>query len=116
MGYSYLVIARGERPVSGGGEETGGRRGGVAREETRREREKVEGKNVLREVEGGGFEMVSLAEDGPEASAMGEEVLEEVDMDQLRKEAYDWPRLVTPPIKRSGHVIMDTCNPSGELA
>lgn len=31
----------------------------------------------------------------------------------MRKEAYRWPRLVYPPLKRSGHVVMDTCHPSG---
>lgn len=42
------------------------------------------------------------------------EVEEEVDQEDLRKEAYYWPRLVYPPLKRSGHVVMDTCHPSGE--
>jgi ribosomal protein RSM22 (predicted rRNA methylase) len=32
----------------------------------------------------------------------------------LRGQAYQWPRLVYPPMKRSGHVVMDTCHPSGE--
>ncbi len=32
----------------------------------------------------------------------------------LRAEAYYWPRLVYPPLKRNGHVVMDTCHPSGE--
>merc|ERR1711964_672446 len=26
-----------------------------------------------------------------------------------------WPRLVLPPLKRGGHVIMDACHPSGNL-
>lgn len=33
--------------------------------------------------------------------------------DALRSQAYQWPRLVYPPLKRSGHVVMDTCHPSG---
>lgn len=32
----------------------------------------------------------------------------------LRGQAYQWPRLVYPPLKRSGHVVMDTCHPNGK--
>lgn len=32
----------------------------------------------------------------------------------LRKHAYHWPRLVFPPLKRSGHIILDSCTPSGK--
>ena len=35
--------------------------------------------------------------------------LEEV----LRSEAYGWPRLVFPPLKKSGHVIIDACTREG---
>ena len=31
----------------------------------------------------------------------------------LRREAYGWPRLVFPPLKRSGHIIIDACTPEG---
>lgn len=31
----------------------------------------------------------------------------------LRQEAYTWPRLVFPPLKRSGHVIIDCCTAEG---
>ena len=31
----------------------------------------------------------------------------------LREHAYHWPRLVFPPLKCSGHVILDSCTPSG---
>lgn len=73
---------------------------------------------MLREVEGGGFEMVSLVEplkmdEDLETSLAEEEIEEEVDMAGLRDQAYSWPRLIAPPIKRSGHVIMDTCHSSG---
>jgi ribosomal protein RSM22 (predicted rRNA methylase) len=34
--------------------------------------------------------------------------------EDMRREAYQWPRLVYPPLKRSGHVVMDTCHPNGE--
>jgi len=32
---------------------------------------------------------------------------------QLRKEAYRWPRLVFPPLKKSGHIILDACTADG---
>ncbi len=31
----------------------------------------------------------------------------------LRKEAYSWPRLVFPPLKRSGHIVLDSCTAEG---
>ena len=34
----------------------------------------------------------------------------------LRSEAYHWPRLVFPPLKRSGHIILDSCTVEGEYS
>ena len=34
----------------------------------------------------------------------------------LRTDAYHWPRILAAPMKRSGHVILDTCDPNGELS
>ena len=31
----------------------------------------------------------------------------------LRQEAFGWPRLIFPPLKRSGHVILDGCAAEG---
>lgn len=31
----------------------------------------------------------------------------------MKSEAAAWPRLVAPPLKRSGHVLLDGCAPSG---
>ena len=33
--------------------------------------------------------------------------------DLMKAEAFHWPRLVLPPLKKSGHVVMDVCSPSG---
>jgi len=33
----------------------------------------------------------------------------------LRLEAFSWPRLVFPPMKRSGHVILDSCTAEGKV-
>ncbi|RSH92152.1 hypothetical protein EHS25_008567 [Saitozyma podzolica] len=115
VGYSYLVIAKGERPKPHAGTDaTMGRVGGVGREEAEKARTKVEGKSELREVEGGEFEMVSLVDTSGLHSSPAVEPAA-VDEEELRREAYAWPRLVAPPMKRSGHVIMDTCHPSGSI-
>jgi len=39
-----------------------------------------------------------------------------VDGEALRMEAYEWPRIVYPPLKKSGHVIMDVCTINAEIA
>ena len=33
--------------------------------------------------------------------------------DALRSEAYSWPRLIFPPLKKSGHIILDSCTAEG---
>ncbi|KAI6047994.1 mitochondrial small ribosomal subunit Rsm22-domain-containing protein [Pisolithus marmoratus] len=33
----------------------------------------------------------------------------------LRREAYKWPRLVFPPLKKSGHIIIDACTAKGTI-
>lgn len=33
--------------------------------------------------------------------------------DLMKAEAFHWPRLVLPPLKKSGHIVMDVCSPSG---
>jgi ribosomal protein RSM22 (predicted rRNA methylase) len=117
VNYTYLVLGRGSRP---NGESTqAGRIGGVGKEALEKEAGKREGKSELREVEGGGgeFEMVSLSElaSGHGLDATVTEVGKteaEVD-EELRMEAYTWPRVVAPPMKRAGHVILDTCFPDG---
>lgn len=35
------------------------------------------------------------------------------DSEEMRHEAYSWPRIIYLPIKRSGHVILDTCTKDG---
>ena len=102
--------------------------GGVAKDQARKKLEKMQGKSVLREIEGSEegdiqYEMVPL-EEIEEEKRLAEGEPEPVDfanvdetqmMQSLREEAFSWPRLVAPPIKSSGHVIMDVCAQSGEL-
>ncbi|KAM3586768.1 37S ribosomal protein S22 [Umbelopsis sp. WA50703] len=37
------------------------------------------------------------------------------EQEDLETEAYSWPRLITPPLKKSKHVVMDVCSPEGEI-
>lgn len=37
------------------------------------------------------------------------------DFSSLEKQAYHWPRLIQPPLKKNGHVVMDICSTSGEI-
>jgi ribosomal protein RSM22 (predicted rRNA methylase) len=118
VNYTYLVLGRGSRPT---GESTqSGRVGGVGKEALEKEAGKREGKSELREVEGGGgeFEMVSLSDTSghtPGTATEDGKTEEEVD-GELRTEAYTWPRVVAPPMKRAGHVILDTCFPDGTFS
>jgi ribosomal protein RSM22 (predicted rRNA methylase) len=42
-------------------------------------------------------------------------VIEEAVEEQLRAEAYHWPRLIFPPLKKGGHIILDSCTPEGHI-
>lgn len=54
---------------------------------------------VLQEVS------VTESQSGPKSAAELEEA--------LRLEAFSWPRLVFPPLKKSGHIILDSCTAEG---
>ena len=70
--------------------------------------------------------LVAAGESGKEGAETG--VLEEGEKEEdvvseplsgsaleaaLRHEAYSWPRLIFPPLKRSKHVILDACTAEG---
>lgn len=49
-----------------------------------------------------------------ESISAANELLSRAETEELlRLEAYQWPRLVFPPLKRSGHIILDGCTPEG---
>ncbi|KAI8644418.1 mitochondrial small ribosomal subunit Rsm22-domain-containing protein [Parasitella parasitica] len=33
----------------------------------------------------------------------------------IEEQAYQWPRLIQPPLKKNGHVVMDVCSKEGEI-
>lgn len=76
IGYTYVVIKRGQRPVLPTNEN-----------------------DAL-----------------PKEHSTGDEseLISAADSEQrIRLEAYNWPRLVFPPLKRSGHIILDACTMEG---
>ncbi|BEJ14908.1 hypothetical protein CspHIS471_0406750 [Cutaneotrichosporon sp. HIS471] len=115
VSYSYLIVSRGQRPEAPSGLEEGvGRFGAVGREAAARALAKVTGRTEIREVEGsevGELEVVEIAHDIT-LPAMEDPVETE---QLLKAEAYAWPRLVAPPLKRSGFVVMDACMPNEKL-
>ncbi|ORY31016.1 ketopantoate hydroxymethyltransferase-domain-containing protein [Naematelia encephala] len=123
--YTYLVIARGERPVTTalGMEQyfSAGRMGGVAKDVIQRDIMKREGKSVIQEIHGEEmthYEAVPLheLEAPPQTTAEATTIpAQSKVLEHLRLEAASWPRLVAPPMKRSGHVVMDTCHPDGNI-
>jgi ribosomal protein RSM22 (predicted rRNA methylase) len=119
VGYAYVVVRRGVRPVRTEDAVRRGRVGLVGRWEIEALEAKIRGAvppAELQEVDGTAESEAPAsadasvpvaadatpAPDGPLAAA-------------LRAEAHAWPRLVFPPLKRSGHVILDVCAPSGRI-
>lgn len=112
--YSYLIISKGERPKS---TSTVGRFGQVAAEFEAKRAAKANSRPEMRPIEGGErgqFEVVNtsaLDVETPPAESLDDPAV----LESIRAQAYSWPRLVAPPMKRSGHVVMDVCGPSGQL-
>ena len=104
--YSYVVIRRGARP------EATGKSLGLERKLSAEELEEVIAgrRNVWVDGEGGEMVLSREAEiEAPEEDGMNDEELR----GHLRLDAYTWARLVVPPIKRAGHIILDTCTSEG---
>ncbi|KND01757.1 mitochondrial 37S ribosomal protein RSM22 [Spizellomyces punctatus DAOM BR117] len=50
-----------------------------------------------------------------EANAQGDAQHDNEFNTDMHTAAYTWPRIIAPPLKRDGHVILDWCSPSGHL-
>lgn len=35
--------------------------------------------------------------------------------DIMENQSYEWPRIIQPPLKKNGHVVMDVCSKEGEI-
>lgn len=33
----------------------------------------------------------------------------------MENQSYDWPRIIQPPLKKNGHVVLDVCSKEGEI-
>lgn len=114
IGYSYIVVQRGSRPCP---TITGlGRIGAVGQ----RALEQEAAKASMRELQ---IHDERSPEDSciqdPEqehstvSTQLGQKYDEEEIREAIRLEAFQWPRLVFPPLKRSGHIIIDGCTAQG---
>lgn len=111
--YSYVVVRRGPRPSPATTKM--GRVGEVGRREQIKRTEEMTPMTQLT-LEGEHIEPVA-GDDVPAALRPddGETALTTSDINAaLRQEAYSWPRLVFPPLKRSGHIILDGCTAEGK--
>ncbi|KAJ7755072.1 Rsm22-domain-containing protein [Mycena maculata] len=118
MGYSYIVIRRGPRPSNP--ETAVGRVGGIGRTALQRELDK---QTPVKELFLHGESEIAQAEEQPESTTEALENNEEIEEPStpaaleaaLRLEAYNWPRLIFPPLKKAGHIILDGCTPEGKI-
>lgn len=109
--YSYVIIQRGARP-----EQVSSNAGRLGLVGVRHIQEQLAKSTPVKQLSL--FDEAALpavetpaAEQGQEIEAVLDSELQET----LRKEAYHWPRLVVPPMKKSGHVILDSCTQEGKL-
>jgi ribosomal protein RSM22 (predicted rRNA methylase) len=117
IGYSYVVIRRGLRPDAAMTDI--GRVGAIGKRVLEKEKAAAVPMKEL-QIHAEGLTAIPAPEVesfGPTTdivypgNALGHSELEAV----FRKEAYQWPRLVFPPIKSSGHIILDSCTAEGLL-
>ena len=143
VGYSYVVVRRGERIRDPSNDAVNvGRVGAVGRWAEEAERDREERKNegqagkVRWTIDEDGIEAgvvieesdavrVEASEDTIPVDGLQDEVVTNSSVnnagtelkgeleDALRNEAYGWPRINFPPLKRSGHVLIDACMPEG---
>ena len=127
--YSYVVVRRGERPCVGEGIGKGGRVGAVGKELLEKETRRVGVRELIvhgehehqHEELTAGSEVAAVPAEGQstpsdlesESTTVVESQSAEELQEALRLEAFGWPRLVFPPMKRSGHVILDSCTAEG---
>ncbi|KZT08624.1 Rsm22-domain-containing protein [Laetiporus sulphureus 93-53] len=120
-GYSYVIIRRGSRPSSPGTKV--GRLGMVGKNELAKKAlqnvplqeliiEETVSAKVESPIDPASPASADTIETAPSKDTSdGPENLEEA----LRLEAYNWPRLVFPPMKKNGHVILDGCTAEGKI-
>jgi len=114
IGYSYVVIRRGPRPTIP--DIVVGRLGEVGRRQ--KELEEAKRPPITLELDDGSSQTLPtpvIANTAPEKPLEPYGGNSAEIEDALKAEAFHWPRLVFPPLKKSGHVVMDVCDPSGKI-
>ncbi|KAH7922862.1 Rsm22-domain-containing protein [Leucogyrophana mollusca] len=116
IGYSYVVIRRGSRPEPTG--TMAGRIGAVGQEVL----ERSAATKYPKELTLDGQHHENISDDAVESVSNAEPIsatearsVSGMLEDNLRLEAFQWPRLVFPPLKKSGHIILDACTPEGKI-
>ncbi|RDB29432.1 Rsm22-cox11 tandem protein 2, mitochondrial [Hypsizygus marmoreus] len=116
--YSYVVIRRGPRPSTA--ITNFGRVGEVGRRALDKEAQlQVPVKELKLHSEHedalGTAVEETLAAETPINELEGDPKSHAELQEALRQEAFSWPRLVFPPLKKSGHVILDSCTAEGKI-
>ncbi|EIN14400.1 Rsm22-domain-containing protein [Punctularia strigosozonata HHB-11173 SS5] len=124
VGYSYVVVRRGVRPGFGAHEPKRGRLGLVGKRALQSDLARLQQMQPAELIVDSDNSHIRTraSEDSDRLAAIRDvsEALETEDFAEdiasaLRREAYNWPRLIFPPLKRSGHIIIDACTPQGKI-
>ncbi|KAJ7150294.1 Rsm22-domain-containing protein [Mycena filopes] len=118
MGYSYVVVRRGSRPTDP--QTQVGRIGPIGRLALEKELAQLPVKELLVHSEHDlvakpGEEPESVDEDLEDSHAVEEPATPDALNAALRLESYYWPRLIFPPLKNAGHIILDGCTKEGKI-
>lgn len=118
IGYSYVVIRRGSRPLLDPSSRDVGKMGPISYEELQKDMDRRSGLVLYPDTHANEEHIRAQEEDIQTAEIVtGQGIPESLANIEgsLREHAYHWPRLVFPPLKRSGHIILDSCTPSGRV-
>ncbi|KIY46340.1 hypothetical protein FISHEDRAFT_17830, partial [Fistulina hepatica ATCC 64428] len=118
IGYSYVVIRRGPRPSPA--TTALGRIGQFGRRELEKDAHTMVKPRELQQhseeehIEARAQPSSAEIADDLVSARLKQDTLPPAELEvALRAEAYSWPRLVFPPIKNSGHIIIDGCTNEG---
>lgn len=119
IGYSYVVIQRGSRPPLDSSSQNVGKMGPIAYEEAQKEVDRRSGLVLYPDTHANQEHIQAQEEDIRAAEVATEQQDPPTSLanieHSLRNHAYHWPRLVFPPLKRSGHIILDSCTSAGKI-
>ncbi|KAL0577279.1 37S ribosomal protein S22 [Marasmius crinis-equi] len=113
-GYSYVVVQRGERPPKS--TTHSGRIGAVGMRQLAKQAQDsvpIKELSLHNEHEEPSAEPTHKHELAEISVAPETRSTAELDA-SFRKESFYWPRLVFPPLKKSGHIILDSCTAEGK--